>query len=93
MLEVNEYFDGKVKSIGFEDHEGPVTVGVMEAGSFTFSTSSHELMTVITGALVVLRPGDAEWATFKAGESFEIHADASFEVRVEEPAAYTCRYG
>ena len=93
MLKVNEYFEGKVKSIGFEDAEGPITIGVMEAGSYTFSTNAHELMTVVTGALVVLRPGDAEWTTFQAGESFEIHADASFEVQVEEPTSYTCRYG
>ena len=92
MLKVNEYFDGKVKSIGYEDSKGPITVGVMEPGDYTFSTSSHELMTVVTGTLIVLRPGDAEWATFQAGESFEIHADASFEVRVEEPTAYICRY-
>jgi len=93
MLKVNEYFDGKVKSIGFEDGEGPITSGVMEAGSYAFSTSAHERMTVITGALSIRRPGDAEWATFVAGESFEVAADLSFDVRVDEPSAYICRYG
>ncbi|MFC2077805.1 pyrimidine/purine nucleoside phosphorylase [Candidatus Bipolaricaulota bacterium] len=93
MLKVNEYFDGKVKSIGFEDGQGPITSGVMEPGSYTFSTSSKELMTVVTGALEIKRPGDADWVTFTAGEAFEVPADASFEVRVEEPTAYICRYG
>ena len=32
MFNVNEYFDGKVKSLGFENKEGAVTIGVMAAG-------------------------------------------------------------
>ena len=92
MLKVNEYFDGKVKSIGFEDREGPVTAGVMEAGEYTFSTSSKELMIVVSGALTVQRPQDDEWVTFAAGQSFDVPADVSFEVRVEQPTAYLCRY-
>lgn len=31
MLKVNEYFDGNVKSIGFEQKGDKATVGVMEA--------------------------------------------------------------
>jgi len=93
MLKVNEYFDGKVKSIGFEDSEGPVTSGVMEAGEYTFSTSSKELMIVVSGALIVMRPQDDGWVTFAAGRSFDVPADASFKVRVDQPSAYLCRYG
>ncbi|MBE0635094.1 pyrimidine/purine nucleoside phosphorylase [Candidatus Bipolaricaulota bacterium] len=93
MLKVNEYFDGKVKSIGFEDDRGPATAGVMEAGKYTFSTSSKELMIVVTGALTIKRPEDAEWITFPAGESFHVPADVSFEVKVESSTAYICRYG
>jgi len=93
MLKVNEYFDGKVKSIGFEDAGGSVSSGVMEAGEYTFSTSSKELMIVVTGALIIKRPEDADWVTFPAGESFRVSANASFEVKVEGPTAYICRYG
>ncbi|MBP1733586.1 MAG: hypothetical protein H6Q55_4015 [Deltaproteobacteria bacterium] len=32
MFKVNEYFDGKVKSIAFSPAEGPATVGVMAKG-------------------------------------------------------------
>ena len=92
MLKINEYFDGKVKSIGFEDSEGPITSGVMEPGDYSFSTSSKELMTVVTGALEIKRPGDANWVTFSAGQSFDVPADVSFEVRVGQPTAYICRY-
>ena len=93
MLKVNEYFDGKVRSIGFEDNEGPLTVGVMEAGGYTFSTDAKELMIVVTGTLIVKRPGDADWVSFPAGRSFAVPAGSSFEVRVEQPTAYLCRYG
>ena len=58
MLKVNEYFAGKVKSIGFDSSSiGLTSVGVMEEGEYTFSTAQPEEMTVITGALKVLLPG------------------------------------
>lgn len=93
MLKINEYFGGKVKSIGFEDDHGPVTSGVMEAGEYTFSTSSKELMIVVTGALTIKRPADTDWMTFPAGESFHVPSDVSFEVKVASSTAYICRYG
>ncbi|MCK5246823.1 pyrimidine/purine nucleoside phosphorylase [Candidatus Bipolaricaulota bacterium] len=92
MLKVNEYFDGKVKSIAFKDSEGPITSGVMEAGDYTFSTGSKELMIVVTGSLTIKRPEDDEWVTFFEGESFNVPAGVSFEVKVEGPTAYICRY-
>ncbi len=42
MLETNEYFDGKVKSIGLQTQQGAATVGVMEKGEYEFSTSKEE---------------------------------------------------
>ncbi len=56
MLKVNEYFAGKVKSIGFDSSSiGLTSVGVMEE-EYTFSTAQPEEMTVITGALKFGRP-------------------------------------
>ena len=93
MLQVNEYFDGKVKSIGFEDDQGPVTSGVMAPGEYTFSTSSHEHMVVISGALTVRLPGSDAWVRYAAGASFDVPADASFDLKVDTATAYLCRYG
>ena len=53
MLKVNEYFDGNVKSIGFEQKGEKSTVGVMEAGEYLFNTAAPERMTVIKGALTI----------------------------------------
>lgn len=40
MFKINEYFDGKVKSIAFETTECPATIGVMAKGEYEFGTSS-----------------------------------------------------
>lgn len=51
MFKVNEYFDGKVKSLGFSMADGPATIGVMAPGEYEFGTSSKEYMTVTSGKL------------------------------------------
>ena len=48
---------------------GPATVGVMAKGDYEFGTSTQEIMTVITGKLVVKLPGTSEWKEFGAGEN------------------------
>ena len=60
MLKVNEYFEGKVKSIAVENAQGKSTVGVMDVGEFEFGTNTIEHMTVITGLLTVLLPNATE---------------------------------
>lgn len=92
MLKVNEYFDGTVKSIGFDNSQGQLTVGVMAVGEYTFGTSQHETMTVVSGALTVKLPGSEAWVTFNAGERFEVDANQSFDLKVAEPTAYLCQY-
>ena len=93
MLEVNEYFDGKVKSIGFATETLPATVGVMAPGDYEFATSEREVMTVVSGALTVKLPGQDEWKTFAAGDSFEVAADQRFQLQVAVATAYLCTYG
>lgn len=92
MLNVNEYFDGKVKSIGLTNASGKNTVGVMEVGDYEFGTSTVEYMTVVSGALNVLLPGETEWKLYKAGETFIVGANQSFKLQVNEQTAYLCRY-
>lgn len=92
MLKVNEYFDGKVKSIGLQTATLPATVGVMVAGEYEFGTSQKEVMTVVSGAIDTLLPGAAEWQTFTQGESFSIEANQKFQVKVAGDTAYFCTY-
>lgn len=92
MFKVNEYFDGKVKSIAFQGEKLPATVGVMAAGDYEFGTSQLETMTVVSGALTVRLPGAADWATFRAGDSFQVPANAKFQLQVTADTAYLCTY-
>ena len=93
MLDVNEYFDGKVKSIGLQAETLPATVGVMAPGDYTFGTSEHETMTVVSGALTVKLPGQDDWQTFNAGAVFKVEAQQSFDLKVVVDTAYLCVYG
>jgi len=92
MLTVNEYFDGKVKSIAFNTDALPATVGVMAPGEYSFSTSQKETMLVVSGALTVMLPGSDQWETYKKGEDFEVEANQSFQLKVEKDTAYLCTY-
>jgi hypothetical protein len=92
VFKVNEYFDGKVKSIGFQGEALPATVGVMAPGDYEFGTSQKETMTVVSGALTVKLPGATDWQTFKAGQSFIVAANVKFQLQVAQDTAYLCTY-
>ena len=93
MFKTNEYFDGKVKSIAFQGQDKPATVGVMAAGEYVFNTADKEKMTVITGELIIQLDAGGESKAYHAGESFEVAADSSFNVKVPADCAYLCEYG
>lgn len=92
MLKVNEYFDGKVKSIAFQTATLPATVGVMAKGEYEFSTDKHETVTVVSGQLTVKLPGSDAWQQIPAGQEFEVAAGNKFQLQVEEETAYLCTY-
>lgn len=92
MLEVNEYFDGKVKSIAVQGGDLPATVGVMAPGEYSFSTSKREYMTVVEGCLRVKLPGGDQWRDFTSGETFVVESGESFDLQVDRETAYLCKY-
>ncbi|MBJ6137316.1 pyrimidine/purine nucleoside phosphorylase [Marinobacter litoralis] len=92
MLSVNEYFDGKVKSIALQGETLPATVGVISPGEYEFGTSQKEVMTVVSGALTVQLPGSDNWVHYGAGDAFEVDANASFKAKAEMDTAYFCTY-
>ena len=92
MLDVNEYFDGKVKSIAFQSSTLPATVGVMAAGDYTFGTSQKEYMTVVSGELIVKLPGAEDFVSFTDGKTFIVEANQSFDLKVPVDTAYLCKY-
>lgn len=92
MFKTNEYFDGKVKSIAFDTAEGPATIGAMKSGEYEFGTSTVEHMTVTSGLMEVLLPGEANWKTYKPFETFIVDKDVSFKVKVDGDTSYLCLY-
>jgi uncharacterized protein YaiE (UPF0345 family) len=92
MLKVNSYFDDQVKSISFQGETLPATVGVISAGEYTFQTSQHETMNIVSGALHVQLPNTVEWCNYVSGESFQIAADKEFSVKASDDVAYLCTY-
>lgn len=93
MLTTNDYFDGNVKSIGFQTESLPATVGVMAPGEYEFGTSEFETMTVVSGALTVKLPNTDAWQTFNAGDTFTVEANQKFQLQVALDTAYLCTYG
>lgn len=92
MLKVNEYFEGKVKSIAVKNSLGNSTIGVMDIGEYEFVTNTVEYMTVISGVLIVKLPGASEWKKCTPNETFIVPANEKFQLKVEEQTAYLCRY-
>ena len=92
MFNVNEYFEGKVKSIGFNAPDGKATVGVMAAGDYEFGTDTVELMTLVAGEWDILLPGETEWQSFDVGETFTVAKGEKFKLNVKTDSAYLCEY-
>jgi uncharacterized protein YaiE (UPF0345 family) len=92
MLKVNEYFGGTVKSIALENSEGNATVGVMEAGEYEFGTGTIEHMTISSGVLDVMLPGESVWTAYRKGETFIVAKDVRFKVKAVGQVAYYCLY-
>ena len=92
MLQVNEYFNGTVKSIALQEAEGRATVGVMEKGDYEFGTDCVEIMQVVAGQLTVKLPGSSEWLDYLPGDAFQVEANVKFQLKVPVDTAYLCRY-
>ena len=92
-MKVNEYFDGNVTSIGFENAEGRATVGVMNAGEYEFGTSENERVRVVSGSMEVKLPGGDDYLPFNVDDEFRVAANEKFQLKIPESAAYICFYG
>jgi len=92
MFDVNEYFEGKVKSLAFTAGNDRATIGVMAAGDYEFATSSIEHMTLISGQMSVKLPTENAWRDIALNETFIVPADQSFLVKTTCDTAYLCVY-
>jgi len=89
----NIYFDGKVTSrtVLFADGEKK-TLGIMLPGDYEFGTADKEIMEILSGELDVKLPGNEEWQAITGGQSFEVPANAKFQLKVKTVTDYCCSY-
>jgi purine/pyrimidine-nucleoside phosphorylase len=92
MFKTNQYFDGNVMSMAFENEEGRATLGIMAPGEYEFGTSTVELMTVVSGEMSVLLPGENEWKTFHPYETYRVEKESKFKLIIHSDCAYKCVY-
>jgi uncharacterized protein YaiE (UPF0345 family) len=90
----NVYFDGKCVSHTVDFADGSrKTVGVIFPARLTFKTSEPELMEIVAGKCRVKFPGDNDWRTCHAGDSFKVPANSSFDIEPLEILDYVCHFG
>ena len=92
MFNVNEYFDGKVKSLAFKSANDDATIGLMAAGEYEFGTNTIEHMTLISGIMSVKLPDENDWRNIAVNETFIVAANTSFLVKLGCDSAYLCLY-
>ncbi|MEI6062473.1 MAG: pyrimidine/purine nucleoside phosphorylase [Bacteroidota bacterium] len=92
MFKTNEYYDGNVKSIAFGMTEGPATIGAMATGEYEFGTSSVEYMTITSGELLVMLPGETVWTSYKPFDTFVVDKGVKFKVKTACDTTYLCLY-
>lgn len=90
----NVYFDGKVVSHGIVLEDGTTkTFGLIYPGSYHFATEAAERMEITDGACSVILDGSEETAVYKAGEHFDVAANAGFTIEVTDGIGqYVCSY-
>lgn len=89
----NVYFDGNVTSRRIEFNDGTVkTLGIMMPGDYEFGTEAAEVMEILAGDLDVKLPGNDEWQSIQDGQSFDVPANAKFQLKIKTLTDYCCSY-
>ena len=93
VTKANVYFDGKCVShtVLFPDGSRK-TVGVIFPSSLTFNTAAPEVMELNAGACRVRLKGEQDWKIYRAGESFSVPGNSSFDIETVELLDYVCHF-
>jgi hypothetical protein len=93
VREANIYFNGGVVShtVLFADGTKK-TLGVMQAGEYTFNTAAAEVMEILSGELELQLAGETGWQEVIGGQSFEVPANSSFTMKVKTVSDYCCSF-
>lgn len=92
--QANVYFDGKCISHNLVGADGArKSVGVVLPSQLTFNTGAPEVMEIITGHCRVKLAGEAAFTDYRAGQSFAVPGQSSFEIETVETLHYVCHFG
>ena len=92
VKEANIYYDGKVTSRTVELANGSVvSLGIMLPGEYTFGTNEAEIMEMLSGDLEIKLPNE-EWKALNTPETFNVHANSSFDLKIKTVTDYCCSY-
>ena len=93
IKKANLYFDGQVTSRTVEFADGThKTLGIMMPGSYTFGTDAAEIMEIMAGKCEIQLKGETSFRPIKGGETFNVPANSSFDIKVAEITDYCCSY-
>jgi uncharacterized protein YaiE (UPF0345 family) len=94
VKQANIYFDGKCIShtVLFPDGVRK-TIGVIFPSQLTFDTGASEVMEINKGKCRVRLKGEKDWKTYKAGQSFSVPGNTSFDIETVEMLDYVCHFG
>ena len=90
----NVYFDGACIShtVIFPDGSKK-TLGVIFPSRLTFNTQAPETMEINAGSCRVRLADAQDWINYRAGESFQVPGNSSFDIETLELLDYVCHFG
>ncbi len=91
MIKVNEYFEGKIKSLEAEFEGVRFTTGIFLPGDYNFETKEERHITVTLGSLSIRLPRE-EWKKVSKGETIIVPAGVKIDLRVDKTNSYICLY-
>ena len=90
----NVYFDGRCVSHTIRLADGSrKSVGVIFPARLTFDTAAPETMEIVAGHCRVKLAGSTATSEYRAGQSFSVPGQSSFEIEALEPVHYVCHFG
>jgi uncharacterized protein YaiE (UPF0345 family) len=93
VKQANVYFEGRVTSRTVKFADGSMkALGFMLPGEYRFNTADKENMEILSGDLEVQLPGADAWVKVQGGESFDVPANSSFNVKIHSPTDYCCSF-
>ncbi len=93
IKEANIYYDGKVTSRAIVLADGTKqTLGIMLPGEYTFETQAAEIMEMMSGELEIRLPGESEFRKLNTPQTFNVPANASFDLKIKTVTDYCCSY-